>query len=198
FSRAWPELLLTVLGGWSAVSRWRDASTSERLLALLFGMGSLELLVHAVSNERRFVFLLPALAAFTALALARRSIEFGRPSRLARWIAAPAIFYSWYVLAAPIVRLAYLPDVYAHLLRSTVRLSAATALVGGALTLFALRRTSGISLFVRARGAMALLALLLCWDLGQFAGWAWGRTYKNYQMMLAVGRAVPPGTLIQG
>jgi hypothetical protein len=198
FSRSWPELLLTVLGTWSAVARWRTAAPSERLLSLWIAIGSLELLVHDVSNERRFVFLLPALAAFTALALVRRSFEFDRPSTLARWIAAPAIFYSWYVVVAPIVRLLFLSDVYAGALHSTVRLSAVAALLGGSLTLFVLRRTDGLSLFVRPAGAAAALALLLGWDVYQFAGYAQGRTYKNYESMLALGRALPPGTLVQG
>jgi hypothetical protein len=198
FSRAWPELLLTVLGAWSVVARWRTAGPSERLLFLWVAIGTLELLVHDVSNERRFVFLLPAMAAFTALALSRRSFEFDRPSTIARWLAAPAIFYSWYVVAAPAVRLLFLENVYAHVLYPTVRLSAMAALLGGALTLFALRRTGGVSLFMRPHGAAALLAVLLCWDVYQFAGWAHGRTYKNYQSMLAVGHALPAGTLVQG
>jgi hypothetical protein len=42
------------------------------------------------------------------------------------------------------------------------------------------------------------LALLLCWDVAQFGDWARWRSYKNYQAMLALGTAVPPGTLMQG
>lgn len=198
FSRSWPELFLTVLGGWSIVARWRTSSRAERLLLLWVAVGSLELLVHDVSNERRFVFLLPALAAFTALALARPSFEFSRPTTLARWLAAPLIFYSWYVLSAPLVRLLFLSEVYAHTLHSTVRLSAVAAAIGGSLTLFVLRKHDHLSLFVRPRGALAVVFLLMGWDLYQFTGWAYGRTYKNYDAMLALGRALPPDTPILG
>jgi hypothetical protein len=198
FSRSWPELLATVLGAWSVAARWRTSSRAERLLLLWVTIGSLELLVHDVSNERRFVFLLPAMAAFTALALARRSFEFPSPSRLIRWLATPLVFYSWYVLIAPLARLLFLEDVYAGVLRGTVRLSAVAALIGGSLTLFVLRRTGGLSLFVRPLGAAAALVLLLGWDFYQFGDWAYARTYKNYEAMVALGHAVPPDTVIQG
>jgi hypothetical protein len=39
---------------------------------------------------------------------------------------------------------------------------------------------------------------LLGWDIYQFADYVRTRTYKNYEAMLALGRAVPPETLIQG
>lgn len=213
FSRSWPELLLTVLGAWTLADRWRSASDAERLLLLWVVVGSLELLVHDVGNERRFVFLLPAMAAFTALALStpqpagtvRPVAGEIRPAARswARWVAAPLIFYSWYVVSAPLVRLFFLGDVRAHKLHSTVRLSAAVAVLGAALTLIALKRKGGtVPLLARWRGAAAVavvaVVLLLGWDGVQFATWAHGRTYKNYQSMLALGRAVPPETLIQG
>src|SRR5262249_42152434 len=75
FSRSWPELLLAVLGAWAIGGRWRAASDGERLLLLWVGVGSLELLVHDVGNERRFVFLLPAFAALAALSLSGDTTE---------------------------------------------------------------------------------------------------------------------------
>jgi 4-amino-4-deoxy-L-arabinose transferase-like glycosyltransferase len=198
FSRSWPQLLLTVLGAWSIAARWRTASQSERLLLLWVGLGALELLAHDVGNERRFVFLLPAMAAFTALALVGRSFDFAPSSAFLRWLAAPLVFYSWYVLTAPLARLFFLADVHAHVLHAAVRLSAAAAVLGGALTLFILRRTDGLLLFVRPRGAIALFVVLLAWDIYQFAGYASGRTYKNYQAMLVLARTLPPGTPVQG
>jgi 4-amino-4-deoxy-L-arabinose transferase-like glycosyltransferase len=202
FSRSWPELLLTVLGAWTIASRWRRAGDGERLLLLWVGIGSLEMLIHDVSNERRFVFLLPAFAAFSGIALDRRSFEFGGSdsrSRLLQWIAAPLVFYCAYVVVAPVARLLFLEDVRLHhVLHATVRLSAAAALIGGSLTMFLLRRNQVVSVFMRTRGAAALLVALLAWDGYQFAGWARGRTYKNYQAMIALGRAVPPETSIQG
>ena len=198
FSRSWPELLLTLLGAWQIGARWRTASTSERLLLLWVAVGSLEMLVHDVGNERRFVFLLPAMAAFTALALSRRSFEFRKPSTPAGWLAAPLLFYSCYVAAAPLVRLLFLSEVRHHVLYETVRLSAIAALLGGSLTLFLLRRHRSVALFLRPAGAILALVLLLGWDLYEFAGWANGRTYKNYQAMLALRTAVPPETPVLG
>ena len=198
FSRSWPELLMAVLGAWAIGGRWRTASDGERLLLLWVAIGSLELLVHDVSNERRLVFLLPALAAFSALALEARSIEAERPGGRWLWLLTPVVVYSWYILAAPIVRLIFLDEVRAHVLHATVRLSAAAALIGGALTMFALRRSASLAVFVRPFGVGVAIAVLLTWDIYQFADYARGRTYKNYEAMLALGRAVPPGTLIQG
>ena len=52
--------------------RWRRATLAERLLFLWVAVGVVELLVHDVGNERRFVFLIPALVALTAMILGRR------------------------------------------------------------------------------------------------------------------------------
>jgi 4-amino-4-deoxy-L-arabinose transferase-like glycosyltransferase len=198
FSRSWPQLLLAVLGAWGIAGRWRTAGDGERLLLLWVAVGSLELLIHDDGNERRYVFLLPALAAFTALALDSRSIELERPSGRWRWALTPLVVYSWYIVTAPIVRLLFLDEVRANVLHSTVRLSALTALIGGALTWFVLRRSAAVSVFLRPFGAVVLIVLLLGWDIYQFVDYATGRTYKNYGAMLALGRAVPPETLIQG
>jgi len=198
FSRSWPELLLAVLGAWAIAGRWRTASDGERLLLLWVAVGSLELLVHDVSNERRFVFLLPALAAFSALALESRAIELQSPRGSWQGAAAPLIFYCWYILGAPLVRLLFLDEVRDHVLHTTVRVSALAALVGGSLTMFVIRRTGVVSLFVRPVGAVFAIVLLLGWDIYQFVDYAWARTYKNYEAMLALGRAVPAETMIQG
>src|SRR5262249_28875786 len=50
----------------------------------------------------------------------------------------------------------------------------------------------------RRRAAAAALVALLGWDMYQFTDYARTRTWKNYEAMLALGRAVPPETLIQG
>jgi len=198
FSRSWPQLLLTVFGAWAIAGRWRTASDAERLLLLWVVVGSLELLIHDVGNERRFVFLLPAIAAFTALALDYGTVEFHPRPPLQRSLIAPLIFYSWYVLAAPIARLFFLPDVRAHVLHGAVRLAAVAALIGVALTMVALRKASSLSFSVQRSVAVVMVVLLLGWDVYQFADYAGHRTYKNYEAMLALGRALPPETLIQG
>jgi 4-amino-4-deoxy-L-arabinose transferase-like glycosyltransferase len=198
FSRSWPELLLTVLGAWQIATRWRQSSDAERLLLLWVAVGSLELLLHDVGNERRFVFLIPAMAAFSGIALDFRKFEFSSGRKALRWLAAPAVFYSAYVLVAPLARLFFLADVHNHVLHSTVRLSAVAAFIGGSLTLFAFRRTEGVSIYLRPSGAIVGLLLMLAWDGFQFVDWARGRTYKNYQAMIALDRALPPDTMIQG
>jgi hypothetical protein len=44
-----------------------------------------------------------------------------------------------------------------------------------------------------------LVALLVsAGQLAQFVQWASGRTYKNYEASLAIGRVLPPGTLVHG
>jgi 4-amino-4-deoxy-L-arabinose transferase-like glycosyltransferase len=198
FSRSWPELLLAVVGAWAIAGRWRTASDGERLLLLWVAAGSLELLIHDVGNERRFVFLLPALAAFSAVALESRAIELQSPRGFWQWAAVPLIFYCWYIVAAPIVRMLFLEEVRAHVLHTTVRVSAIAALAGGGVTMFALRRTGLVSLVVRRFAAVLTLVLLLGWDIYQFVDYARGRTYKNYEAMIALGRAVAPETMIQG
>ena len=46
--------------------------------------------------------------------------------------------------------------------------------------------------------ASALVFAFAGWNLAQFGEWAVNRTYENYQASLAIGRALPPETLIQG
>jgi len=46
--------------------------------------------------------------------------------------------------------------------------------------------------------AIGFAALLMSGDLVQFAQWAVGRTDRNYQASLALGRILPPGTMVQG
>jgi hypothetical protein len=64
--------------------------------------------------------------------------------------------------------------------------------------MFALRRSSALSVYLRPFGAVVVIVLLLGWDLYQFVDYARGRTYKNYAAMIALKSAVPPETLIQG
>ena len=45
---------------------------------------------------------------------------------------------------------------------------------------------------------MLLATVVSAGQLLQFGQWATGRTYKNYDASLAVGRLLPPGTLVHG
>ena len=99
FSRMWGALCLGLFGAWATVLRWRRAGTGERLLLLWLDVGILEMLIHDVGNERRFVFLIPALVALASLVLARGSLlgeEAREVSRTKVLLAAPALIYSAY------------------------------------------------------------------------------------------------------
>jgi hypothetical protein len=201
FSRMWAALALAVFGTWNAVRRWGTAGTGERLLVLWIAVGTLELLVHDVGNERRFVILIPGLVGLAAIVLARGVLLEDAPSlpRSRLLILSPLVCYCGYVLAGPLVRLAYLNDLDAGVFKQPVRLSAAAAVLATiALVaawprmarLFAVRWTAAVAAGLAVAGTL--------WNVAQFADWAAHRTRKNYEASLAIGRALPPGTLVQG
>lgn len=203
FSRMWPALLLGLFGAWGILARWRTAPDPERLLLLWVAVGSAELLVHDVGNERRFVILIPPLIGLTALVLARgallprnvRSI----PRRVVLWWS-PVVLYGAYVAAAPLARLLFLDQVQHHVLHGAVRLAAGTGLLLG-LCLIAWWRSLAGRLTaggIRPRAAAALVVLLVAWNLAQFGDYAVHRTYKNYEASIALGRVLPSETLVQG
>jgi 4-amino-4-deoxy-L-arabinose transferase-like glycosyltransferase len=202
FSRMWGALCFGVLGAWSVARGWRRAGEAERLLLLWVCVGVLELLVHDVGNERRFVFLIPALVALASLVLARGAV-FGEDLRTVRRahviVLAPIVGYSAYVLLGPVVRLPYLADVYAGLLKKPVRVSAAGAVVLTAALVALWPRVSRLlSMRWTPRVAATLAMLGVCWNIAQFASWAAHRTYKNYQASVELGRVLPPDTRVQG
>jgi hypothetical protein len=199
FTRMWLEVVAGTIGAWGLLLAWRRTRLGERLLVLWLVVGTLELLVHDVGNERRFVFLIPALIAITSLVLARAEgllpahvIEIPR-SHL--WFAAPLLFYTAYVLTAPIARLPFL-----YVVQGSVRLSAAVALV---LTLVVIAAWPRVARLLsrggwRTRAAVGLTAALVAGDLVQFGQWAWFRTYKNYEASRALARVLPAETLVHG
>ena len=202
FSRMWGALCLGLFGAWATLLRWRRAGTAERLLLLWIDVGILELLVHDVSNERRFVFLIPAFVALASLVLVRGSLlgdEVRAVSRTRVWLAAPAVLYSAYVLFAPVIRVFYLEEVYAHHLSRPVRLSAAAAvLLTTALVGFWPRAARLLSTRWSPRIAVGAVLIAVVWNVGQFADWAIHRSYKNYAASVELGRVLPAGTLVQG
>jgi Dolichyl-phosphate-mannose-protein mannosyltransferase len=203
FSRMWAVLALGLMGAWGILARWRGAADGERLLLLWVAVGSLELLVHDVGNERRLVFLIPALVALASLVLTRGSLlpdEAARVPRRAILLLSPAILYCAYVLTGPLARLPFLAEVHAHALSHAVRLAAAAGLVLGVAIVAGwprLAATAGRGLWTPF-AANALVCTFAAWNLVQFGEWALNRTYENYEASLALGRALPPGTLVQG
>jgi 4-amino-4-deoxy-L-arabinose transferase-like glycosyltransferase len=204
FSRMWPALAASVCGAWSAARRWRGAGAGERLLVLWLVVGTLELLVHDDGNERYYVYLVPALVALAGIVLSRGVLigEDPNPNPVPRsrlLLLSPVILFCGYVLAGPLVRLAYLSDVDAGRLKTAVRLSAAAALVATAALIAAWPRAARLlAMRWTPAAAAALAAAGTLWNVAQFADWGLHRTYKNYEASLAVGRALPPGTLVQG
>jgi 4-amino-4-deoxy-L-arabinose transferase-like glycosyltransferase len=203
FSRMWLALVLGVFGAWGIAARWREAPDAERLLLLWVGVGIVELLVHDVGNERRFVFLIPVLIALASLVLARGSLlpdEGGRVSTRRLALATPVLLYTAYVLLGPVTRLPWLDDVYNHILRMPVRVAATGAVVLTGVLPATWTKVSG-AMTRRAwggRAAVALTALAVGWNIYQFADWATHRSYKNIQASRAVGAVLPPETLVQG
>ena len=199
FTRMWFVIVVAVIGMLTSFARWRDLRAAERLLLLWVGFGALELLIHDVGNERRFIFFIPALIALAAMTLAAR--REGAPPPLAAvplrraLAAAPLVLFALYVAAGAIARVFFLYEV-----RPGVRTAAALA-VAGTVALYATWPRVPRWLAKQrweTRGVLAATALVCAGDLLQYAQWAAGRTYKNVEASRAIGRALPPDTLVHG
>ena len=199
FSRMWLVLVVGIFGAWSTVIGWKRAFASERLLLLWLAVGVLELLVHDVGNERRFVFLIPVLVAITAMVLARGQGLLPEEVRRVRprtaWLLSPAVFYSAYIVCGPIARLPFIYEV-----RNEARLSGALAIaVGLSVLLFWKRLAAWLSgSHWSPRVAAALTIALAAANLAEFAQYASRRTYKNFYASIELGQVLPPGTEVQG
>jgi hypothetical protein len=204
FTRIWTVTALAVASGLGLVSRWTSAAPAERLLVLWLVIGSLELVLHDVGNERRLVFLIPALVALAALALARDrrlSDERAADASLSRaLLAAPAVVGGLYLVSGAAIRLPFLDEIHANVFRSAVRWSAAAAVAMAALIYASWPRVPGFLSRVRwtvAVGVGVAVALAGA-DLWQYSEWAAIRTFKNHEAMVAIGRRLQPGTLVHG
>jgi hypothetical protein len=199
FSRMWFAVVVGVFGGWSILIRWTRALASERLLFLWLSVGILELLVHDVGNERRFVFLIPVLIAITALVLARgRGLlpeDVRNVPRRMVWLLSPAVLYSAYIVCGPVGRLPFIYEV-----RGEARLSGLLALaVGTTVLVFWNRASLWLSRGRWSNTCAAALALTLgAVNVVEFAEYAGRRTYKNYYASVELGRVLPAGTEVQG
>lgn len=199
FTRMWGVLTIAAIAVVSAPMRWRRIAPGERLLLLWVGLGTLELLLHDVGNERRFILFIPALVALAAIVLGkyRTLVPAETPAvPLKRaLLAAPLVAYAAYIIAGALVRVAFIYDV-----RPNVRLAAAIA----AVTTIAIYLTWPRVPRLLSRGswtasAAFLLAAVVCaGDLVQYGQWAIGRTYKNFDASRALGERLPPGTPVHG
>jgi 4-amino-4-deoxy-L-arabinose transferase-like glycosyltransferase len=198
FTRMWFALAVGMTVALGLMSRWRARPAAERLLLLWVGLGSIELILHDVGNERRFIFFIPAFVALAAMALGRMSLipeSVARIPRTRALLAAPVILYAAYVVAGGLVRLAFLRQI-----SPSVRLAAAVAVLGTILLYATWPRVPR----TLARGGWSpasslAVALLVCaGEIVQYTQWAVGRTYKNYRASVELGRVLPAGTLVQG
>ena len=203
FTRMWLVLAFAAVAIAGLLARWRDVRPAERLLVLWVFLGFLELTIHDAGNERRYVMFIPALIALASLVAAG-----GRwlPERLAttawksRFIGLPFVLALGYLVFGSAIRPAFLGRImigeYSTAVWTAAGLSVATGLV---LLIFWTRATAWLSARrVTALGAAVLVVLSLAWNLGQYVRWAAARTNLNYRASVALGRVLPPGTLVQG
>lgn len=211
FTRMWIVWTLGLIAWLARVVEWTRQLMSlgaararlvltpaERLLTLWVGAGLAELLVHDVGNERRFVFLIPALVALTAILLARDRRLLPDAASPARrpWIWFPLAAYLTYLIVGALTRVFFLYDV-----RPGVRTGAALALLIVAAIYLAwprLARARSVVTPWPLRGAAMLVVLVMAGNLWQFWQWAADRTFKNVEASRALGRLLPPGTLVHG
>jgi 4-amino-4-deoxy-L-arabinose transferase-like glycosyltransferase len=198
FTRMWAPIVIAAAGGLTALARWRELGPGERLLLWWVGLGALELMVHDVGNERRFVFFIPAVAALAALTLGRGRLapgDFPLVSRRRAALALPVVAFTFYVVFAGIARVTHLYDI-----RPNVRLAAALAVTATGLTYGFWPRVQAwlASQQWTARGALLVAAIVCAGDAAQFVQWAAGRSYENHAASVELGRVLPPGTLVHG
>jgi 4-amino-4-deoxy-L-arabinose transferase-like glycosyltransferase len=199
FTRMWLVVLLAVAAVFGMLARIGRLRSSERLLLLWVGLGTLELLLHDVGNERRFVFFVPPLVALAAMLLGRERTlappELAAVSKRTVLAAMPIVGYAFYVGAGSVVRL-----VSIYQARPGVRLGALVAGVAASVVYFTWPRLPLRLSRERwsPRAAILVAGLISAGQLGQFVQWAVGRTYKNVEASRMLGEVLPPGTLVHG
>ncbi len=199
FTRAWFVLVVAICGVLARLRKPTQMNGAERLLMAWLLFGVLELIVHDVGNERRLLFLLPAMAALAAVTLGRDGRLF--PADLASiprrhlLLVSPIVLYALYLVVGALGRLPFL-----YRVGPGVRLSAVVALALGGWAFVAWPRLSRAlaGATIAPRGAVALVALAMAGDVAQFTQWSLGRTYKNIDAMRRVAEALPPDTLVHG
>ena len=199
FTRMWFTVIVGVLALLGTIVRWRSISAAERLLSFWVGFGALELLLHDVGNERRFIIFIPALVGLTAIALGRdRRLlpeDAAQVSRGQLAIAAPLVLYGLYVIVGSMLRLGFL-----YVPGPGVRLSAGVAVLLGAVIALTWPKPARLLAGPQwTAGAGLSIALLVAGgQVAQFGQWAIGRSYKNYEASRELGRVLPPETLVHG
>lgn len=199
FTRMWFSVTVGIAAAVALLGTWRTTSPGERLLGLWIGLGALELILHDVGNERRFVLFIPPLVGLTAIVLGRNRAILPRSlaslSRTRALLAAPVLLYGLYVIYGSIVRIGFLYEVSPNV-RMAAALAVLTTVALYAMWTRVLAILSGT--IVTPRAAVALTVILVAGHLVQYGQWAVWRTYENFEASRAVGAALPPGTLVHG
>jgi 4-amino-4-deoxy-L-arabinose transferase-like glycosyltransferase len=216
FSRMWIELALGSLAVLAIVSRWTSSRPAERLLVLWIVVGLAELVVHDSGNERRYVMFIPALVALAALVLdgslprvwralpperfvlKATAQSYATRTGIAMVVAASAVVA--FVLTGSALRPLLLDQVNAGHLSLPVRLAAAAAIAVALVVLRWRHQFAGwLNPLILPQGlAIGALAVAVLSQVWQYAGWANRRAEFNYSAAVAIGRELPPGTLVQG
>jgi hypothetical protein len=198
FTRTWFVLTVGVAFGLGMLARWRNLVAGERFLLLWIALGVTELVLHDASNERRFVFFIPALVALAAIALGRMRLmpdDVDRVPLKSAVLAMPIVLYAAYIVAASIVRLAFLRQIGPNVRIAALLAAAFTALLYA--TWPRIPRLLGRGGWTPA-ASLTLAVLVSAGQIVQYVQWAVGRTYKNYEASLDLGRRLPPETLVHG
>ena len=195
----WFSVAVGLTAALTLLATWKTSSPGERLLGLWIGLGTLELILHDVGNERRFVLFIPPLVALTAIAIGSgRAILSASPTGLPRrraLLAAPILLYALYVIFGSIVRVGFIYEVSPN-----VRMAAALSVMTAIAIYSAWPRVLSVlsQTVVRPKVAVALTLILVTGHLVQYGQWVAVRTYENYAASKAIGTALPPGTLVHG
>jgi 4-amino-4-deoxy-L-arabinose transferase-like glycosyltransferase len=202
FTRMWIVFVAALIAIAAVTARWRTARPAERLLVLWVLAGFLELAVHDSGNERRYLMFIPALTALAALFAGGATTL---PPALAsatlgtKLIAAPLLLFLGYLAAGGTLQLAFLDEIHAGVFRTVVRLSALAAGALTALIIWRWRPVASRLTRVPAPGVLAILvAVSVGWNLLSYALWTRERGELNYEASRAVGRLLPPGTMVEG
>ena len=198
FTRMWLVTVAAAVSILAIAVRWRTALPAHRLLVWWVLVGLLELVVHDSGNERRYVMFIPAFVALASVLLAHdepASISVGDLDPATRLALIPLLLALSYIVIGALGRLPFLYDI-----GPGVRLSATLAALTAALVIWRWRSTIGWLARQRVpiAAASAIVALAVAGDLAQYGQWVRHRTSKNYEASLALGRALPAGTLVHG
>ncbi len=201
FTWMWPVLVASALSIVEIATRARTARPAERLLVLWVLVGLVELIVHDSGNERRYVMFLPALIALAVVWLLReRRPGAAVAARPGRWPAALLALGLGYLVAGSAIRMAWLASVRAGHLHTVVVLSMVAALGAAAAVAAGWGRFSLWLGAPRVPPALlvAVIGTTMAFDGVRFTAWARARQTLNYEASVAVGRLLPPDTLVQG